>query len=85
LVEVGNDLIDGGVMGTTKELREMLGAGKLKAFANGQRCGTIGWSDKSMIGFSGVLKLLGVQAGDEVVFSFAVADGEMIAELATNE
>ena len=82
-VEAGNDLIDSGVMHSTRELRAMLGGQKFRAFANGEQRGHINWSKSMMTGFTGVFSRLGVQPGDTVLLSFSPGDGDMIAELAT--
>ena len=82
-VEVGNDLLDGGVFSSTMEIRKMLAGQKYKALAAGKQFGNINWSHNQMTGFTGVLRELGVQPGDQVLFVFSVVDGEMTAELAT--
>ncbi len=76
--EVGNDLLDTGVMNTTKELRQMIQDEGFAIISNGDQHGNVGWSNGLMTGFSSVLQAMGVEPGDRVLFSFDVASREAL-------
>jgi hypothetical protein len=81
-MEVGNDLLDTGVMSTTKEMRTMIQDQVFKIMCAGNQHGSAGWSKGLLTGFSTVLQVLGVQPGDEVSFSFDIASGDVNVKLA---
>jgi hypothetical protein len=80
-IQVGNDVLDSGVLSSTSEMRKMLAGQRFKAVAMEEQFGNIGWSDKQMIGFVGVFQRLGVMPGDIVVLRFSVSTSTMVAEI----
>ncbi len=76
-IEVGNDLLDTGVMSTTKELRTMIQDQRFAIMAKNEQFGNVGWSKGSMTGYSTVLQDMDVQPGDSVLFSFDVTTSEV--------
>jgi hypothetical protein len=81
-VEVGNDLLDTGVLSTSKEMRTMIENQTFKIMSAGSQHGTARWSNGMLTGFSTVLQVMGVQPGEEVVLSFDTASGDVNVKLA---
>ncbi len=75
--EIGNDFLDTGVMSTSKEIRTMIQGQDFKIMGKDQQHGTARWSKNLLTGFSTVLQVLGVEPGDEVLFSFNIASSEV--------
>jgi hypothetical protein len=78
--EIGNDLLDTGVMRPTKEIRTMIQGQDFKIMGKDQQHGTARWSNHLLSGFSTVLQVLGVEPGDEVLFSFNIASSEVMVD-----
>jgi hypothetical protein len=78
--EIGNDLLDTGVMRPTKEIRTMIQGQDFKIMGKDQQHGTARWSNHLLSGFSTVLQVLGVEPGDEVLFSFNIANSEVMVD-----
>jgi len=81
-VEAGNDLLDTGVLSTSKEMRTMIENKTFKIMSAGSQHGTARWSNGMLTGFSTVLQVMGVQPGEEVVLSFDTASGDVNVKLA---
>lgn len=78
--EIGNDVLDTGVMSMSKEIRTMIQGQDFKIMAKDQQHGTARWSKNLLTGFSTALQVLGVEPGNEVHFSFNVVSSEVIVD-----
>lgn len=76
-LEVGNDVLDTGVVSSTAEMRQMIQGQRFAVMSHGEQFGSVGWSNGLMTGFSTVLQSMGVQPGDGVLLSFDVATSEV--------
>ena len=83
-IQAGNSVLDNGTLGSTTEIREMLGGRTFRSMAAGRQFGNIGWSGSVLFGFTAVLQELKVQPGDSVVLRFSIQDEEMTASLSSD-
>jgi hypothetical protein len=81
-VEVGNEMVDSGLLLGGVELQSMLGARRYKAMRGGEQYGHIAWSGTTMTGFATVLQELKAQPGDQVRLRFDLANDDVDIDLA---
>ncbi len=82
-VNVGNDLLDSGVLGSSREMREMLKGRRFRVFALENQHGNSSWSGNVLTGFVQSLQALQAQPGDRVLFSFSLDENEVVLQLAS--
>ena len=77
-LQVGNDLLDSGVLSTTSEMRNLLSGQKFRIIFDENSYGHIGWSGVAMYGYQGVLQAMALQPGDDIRISFFLEEGEAV-------
>jgi len=80
-IQLGNNLLDTGVLSSTVEMRKMLAGQSFAAFANEKQFGHIVWSGASMAGFVGVFQELGAFPSDIVRLTFSTSSQRVTAEI----
>jgi hypothetical protein len=84
-VEVGNDLLDSGLLPATKEMRDMMKGHVFQVMTDTGPAGNIRWSDNTMIGFASALHRLQIQPGDTCLFKFSIVDSQLTIEPVADE
>jgi hypothetical protein len=77
-LQVGNDLLDSGVLSTTKELRELLSGKRFQLVFDEKTYGHTGWSGVSMYGNQSVLQAMSLQPGDDIRIAYHLEEGEAV-------
>jgi hypothetical protein len=77
-LQVGNDLLDSGVLSTTKELRELLSGKRFQLVFGENTYGHTGWSGVSMYGNQSVLQAMSLQPGDDIRIAYHLEEGEAV-------
>jgi len=75
-VQVGTDLLNTGVLSSTKEIRDLLRRSNFRLIFDGLSHGSTGFSRMAMFGFTTVLHEMGAQPGDEIQISFDLVERE---------
>jgi hypothetical protein len=83
-VEVGNEMLDGGLLRGNVETRRVLGGRRFRALVGGEQFGHVSWSSSIMIGYASSLQQLEVQPGDVVLLNFDLSTGELELEMVTD-
>lgn len=77
-VQVGNDLLDSGVLSTTKELRDLLAGQRFQLVFDENTYGHTGWSGVSMYGNQSVLQAMSIQPGDHIRISYYLEEKKAV-------
>lgn len=79
-VEVGNELLDSGLLRSRKEMRDMMKNQDFRVMTDTGQAGNIHWSGNVMTGFTSSLNRLQIQPGDTVLLRFSIVDSELTIE-----